>query len=41
MLPKGPLGRQQMRKLQVYAGPTHPHTAQTPTTLELPAAKAR
>lgn len=41
MLPKGPLGRQQLRKLQVYAGPTHPHAAQTPTTLEFPAAKAR
>ena len=41
MLPKGPLGRQQLLKLQVYAGPTHPHAAQTPIKLELPAAKAR
>lgn len=41
MLPKGPLGRQQMLKLQVYAGPTHPHAAQTPTKFEIPAAKAR
>ncbi len=41
MLPKGPLGRQQITKLQVYAGPTHPHTAQQPTPLEIPAAKAR
>lgn len=41
MLPKGPLGRQQLLKLQVYAGPTHPHAAQTPTKLEIPAAKAR
>jgi large subunit ribosomal protein L13 len=41
MLPKGALGSQQMRKLQVYAGPTHPHTAQSPKTLEVPAAKAR
>ena len=41
MLPKGPLGRQQITKLQVYAGPTHPHAAQQPTPLEIPAAKAR
>lgn len=41
MLPKGPLGRQQMTKLQVYAGPTHPHAAQQPTPLEIPGAKAR
>jgi large subunit ribosomal protein L13 len=30
MLPKGRLGRQQMRKLRIYAGPTHPHSAQQP-----------
>ncbi|MBV1893288.1 MAG: 50S ribosomal protein L13 [Ilumatobacteraceae bacterium] len=41
MLPKGALGSQQLRKLQVYAGPTHPHTAQSPQTLEFPSAKAR
>ena len=41
MLPKGPLGRQQMTKLQVYAGPTHPHAAQTPKTLVVAGAKAR
>ena len=41
MLPKGPLGRQQIKKLKVYAGPEHPHAAQTPTVLDLPAAKAR
>ena len=41
MLPKGPLGRQQLLKLQVYAGPSHPHAAQTPTKIEFPAAKAR
>jgi large subunit ribosomal protein L13 len=33
MLPKGPLGRQMLRKLKVYAGPTHPHAAQMPQTL--------
>ena len=41
MLPKGPLGRQMIKKLKVYAGPTHPHTAQQPATMELSAAKAR
>jgi large subunit ribosomal protein L13 len=30
MLPKGPLGRQMFKKLKVYAGPTHPHSAQQP-----------
>lgn len=30
MLPKTSLGRQQFRKLKVYAGPTHPHSAQQP-----------
>jgi large subunit ribosomal protein L13 len=29
MLPKGSLGRSTLRKLHVYAGPTHPHAAQT------------
>ena len=41
MLPKGPLGRQMIKKLKVYAGPEHPHAAQNPVALELPAAKAR
>jgi large subunit ribosomal protein L13 len=41
MLPKGPLGRQQLTKLKVYAGPDHPHGAQTPKPLELADAKAR
>lgn len=35
MLPKGPLGRRQIRKLKVYAGAEHPHAAQQPQTLEL------
>ena len=30
MLPKGRLGRQMLKKLRVYAGPTHPHQAQAP-----------
>jgi len=41
MLPHGPLGRQQIKKLKVYAGPNHPHAAQHPTVLDIPAAKAR
>ncbi len=30
MLPRGPLARQQLRKLKIYAGETHPHEAQKP-----------
>ena len=30
MLPDGPLGRRQLGKLKIYAGATHPHTAQQP-----------
>jgi large subunit ribosomal protein L13 len=30
MLPKSRLGRRQIKKLKVYAGPTHPHAAQQP-----------
>ncbi len=35
MLPKGPLGRAMFRKLHVYAGNTHKHTAQQPKILEI------
>jgi large subunit ribosomal protein L13 len=35
MLPKGPLGYAQFRKLKVYAGAEHPHTAQQPKPLQL------
>ncbi len=35
MLPKGPLGRRMLKRLKVYAGPTHPHAAQKPEKLEL------
>jgi len=35
MLPKGPLGYAMMRKLKVYAGATHPHSAQQPKTLDI------
>ena len=41
MLPKGPLGRQMLDKLKVYAGPDHPHSAQAPEPLALDAARAR
>ena len=37
MLPKGPLGRQQMANLKVYAGPDHPHEAQQPEPLDIAA----
>ena len=33
MLPRNRLGAQQLRKLKVYAGPDHPHRAQTPEPL--------
>lgn len=35
MLPKTRLGRAQLKKLKVYAGPNHPHAAQQPEALEL------
>jgi large subunit ribosomal protein L13 len=35
MLPKTKLGRQIQRKLRVYAGPEHPHTAQQPVPYEI------
>ena len=37
MIPKGPLGRQVLRKLKVYAGAEHPHEAQQPEFLDLAA----
>jgi len=39
MLPKNSLGRQMLSKLNVYAGPDHPHAAQKPQPLELPEAR--
>ena len=35
MLPRGPLGRAMFKKLKVYAGAEHPHTAQQPKALEV------
>ncbi|HUR88718.1 MAG TPA: 50S ribosomal protein L13 [Ramlibacter sp.] len=37
MLPKGPLGYAMIKKLKVYGGAEHPHTAQQPKPLEIPA----
>jgi large subunit ribosomal protein L13 len=41
MLPKNRLGAQMLTKLKVYAGPTHPHSAQGPQPLDLSAARAK
>ncbi|MCR5369207.1 MAG: 50S ribosomal protein L13 [Clostridium sp.] len=35
MLPKGPIGRQMLKKLHIYAGPEHKNAAQKPEVLEL------
>lgn len=35
MLPKGPLGRTMMKKLKIFAGTEHDHSAQQPQALEL------
>ena len=37
MVPRGPLGRQQMKNLRVYAGPAHPHEAQQPAPFDVAA----
>ena len=35
MLPRTSLGRRQLTKLKIYAGPSHPHEAQRPEKLEI------
>lgn len=35
MIPRGPLGRRQMKNLRVYAGAEHPHEAQKPEILDV------
>lgn len=35
MLPKNTLGREQLKKLKIYAGPEHPHAAQNPTAFDM------
>ena len=37
MIPRGPLGRAQMRALHLYAGTEHPHEGQKPTVLDVAA----
>ena len=37
MIPRGPLGRQQMRNLRLFAGTAHPHEAQNPEVLDVAA----
>ena len=37
MIPRGPLGRQQMRNLRIFAGSEHPHAAQNPEVLDIAA----
>ena len=41
MIPKTRLGRAQINKLKIYAGPTHPHAAQNPQPHEIAHARAR
>lgn len=41
MVPRGPLGRRQMRNLRVYAGAIHPHEAQAPATLDIAGRNAK
>jgi large subunit ribosomal protein L13 len=35
MIPRGPLGRQQMRALHLYNGTEHPHGGQNPEVLDV------
>jgi large subunit ribosomal protein L13 len=39
MVPKTALGRSMLRKLKVYAGPNHPHSAQAPVAFDIPSAR--
>jgi large subunit ribosomal protein L13 len=39
MIPKTTLGRNQLKKLKIYAGPDHPHAAQVPQPLDVPHAR--
>jgi large subunit ribosomal protein L13 len=41
MLPGGPLSRQQLKKLKIYAGPDHKHEAQSPETVDIAALNAK
>lgn len=41
MLPGGPLSRQQLKKLKIYAGPEHKHEAQSPEAVDIAALNAK
>ena len=41
MIPHNRLGRAQLKKLKVYSGPNHPHSAQSPQPFEVAGARAR
>ncbi len=41
MIPRGPLGRRQMKNLRVYAGTDHPHEAQQPAALDVGALNSK
>ncbi|MCP4307279.1 MAG: 50S ribosomal protein L13, partial [bacterium] len=41
MMPDGPLARRQLKNLRVYAGPSHPHEAQQPESIDISALNAR
>ena len=41
MLPGGPLSRQQLKKLKIYAGPEHKHEAQAPEVVDIAALNAK
>lgn len=41
MIPRGPLGRRQMKNLRVYAGSDHPHEAQSPEVLDVAAMNSK
>ena len=41
MVPRGPLGRQQMKNLRVYKGSEHPHAAQQPETFDVAALNSK
>ena len=41
MIPRGPLGRRQLKNLRVYAGSEHPHEAQQPETVDVGAMNSK
>lgn len=41
MIPRGPLGRQQLSNLKIYAGAEHPHEAQQPEVLDMASRNAK